>query len=98
MRKNRAGYLRCLSIAALGLLVWSAPWARSQSSLESEMDNARIIQMAQKGLGDDVIIARIKAGATKFALSDDDLAALKKQGVSDAVVAAMIQLNAADCR
>lgn len=47
--------------------------------------------MTNKGLGDDVIIARIKASATKFELSDDNLAKLKKSGVSDAVVAAMIQ-------
>jgi len=65
--------------------------AYSQSSLESDVDNARIIEMTHKGLGDDVIIARIKASATKFNLSDDDLAILKKEGVSDAVVAAMIQ-------
>jgi hypothetical protein len=63
----------------------------SQSSLESDVDNARIIEMTHKGLGDDVIIARIKASATKFSLSDDDLASLKKAGVSDSVVAAMIQ-------
>jgi hypothetical protein len=55
------------------------------------VDNARIIEMTHKSLGDDVIIARIKASATKFNLSDDDLASLKKAGVSDAVVAAMIQ-------
>jgi hypothetical protein len=65
--------------------------AYSQSSLESDVDNARIIEMTHKGLGDDVIIARIKASPTKFELSDDDLAKLKKEGVSDAVVAAMIQ-------
>ena len=65
--------------------------AHSQSSLESDVDNARIIEMTHKGLGDDVIIARIKASATNFSLSDDDLAALKKAGVSDSVVAAMIQ-------
>jgi hypothetical protein len=47
--------------------------------------------MTHKGLGDDVIIARIKASPTKFELADDDLAKLKKEGVSDAVVAAMIQ-------
>jgi hypothetical protein len=46
--------------------------------------------MTQKGLGDDVIIARIKGGTTKFSLSDDDLAELKKANVSDRVVAAMI--------
>lgn len=63
----------------------------SQSTLESDVDNARIIEMTHKGLGDDVIIARIKASPTKFDLSDDDLANLKKEHVSDAVVAAMIQ-------
>lgn len=65
--------------------------AYSQSSLETDVDNARIIEMTHKGLGNDVIIARIKAGATRFNLSDDDLAKLKKEGVSDPVVAAMIQ-------
>ena len=65
--------------------------AYAQSSLENDVDNTRIIEMTHKGLGDDVIIARIKASATKFKLSDDDLAGLKKAGVSDAVVAAMIQ-------
>jgi hypothetical protein len=65
--------------------------AVSQSSLESDVDNSRIVEMTHKGLGDDVIIARIKASATRFQLSDDDLATLKKAGVSDSVVAAMIQ-------
>ncbi len=73
------------------LLSFGTQVAYSQSSLESDVDNARIIEMTHKGLGDDVIIARIKAGATKFNLSDDDLANLKKEGVSDSVVAAMIQ-------
>ena len=73
------------------LLFFGTHVAYSQSSLESDVDNARIIEMTHKGLGDDVIIARIKASATKFSLSDDDLATLKKSGVSDSVVAAMIQ-------
>ncbi len=73
------------------LLLFGAQVAYSQSSLESDVDNARVIEMTHKGLGDDVIIARIKAGATKFSLSDDDLANLKKAGVSDPVVSAMIQ-------
>jgi hypothetical protein len=81
-----------LFVCAIGLLpFWGIQVFHSQSSLESDVDNARVIEMTHKGLGDDVIIARIKASATKFDLSDDDLASLKKQGVSDAVVAAMIQ-------
>jgi hypothetical protein len=73
------------------LLFCGTQVAYSQSSLESDVDNARIIEMTHKCLGDDVIIARIKAGATKFNLSDDDLANLKKERVSDSVVATMIQ-------
>src|SRR5271156_284025 len=83
---------RSLALCMVGvLLLFETQAAFSQSSLESDVDNARIIEMSHKGLGDDVIIARIKASATKFSLSDDDLAYLKKEGVSDAVVAAMIQ-------
>ena len=80
-----------LFCAIFSLLLLGIRTAYSQSSLESDVDNARIIEMTHKGLGDDVIIARIKASATKFNLSDDDLATLKKAGVSDSVVAAMIQ-------
>jgi hypothetical protein len=80
-----------LSCAVFSLLFLGIPPARSQSSLESDVDNARIIEMTHKGLGDDVIVARIKASPTKFELSDDDLAKLKKEGVSDVVVAAMIE-------
>ena len=90
---NRSvSFCRSLAVFGLGsLLFFGTQAAYSQSSLESDVDNARIMEMTHKGLGDDVIIARIKASATKFSLSDDDLAALKKAGVSDSVVAAMIQ-------
>ncbi len=87
-----ASFCSLMVFCAVGtLLLFGTQSARSQSSLESDVDNARIIDMTHKGLGDDVIVARIKAGATKFSLSDDDLAHLKKEGVSDPVVAAMIQ-------
>jgi hypothetical protein len=90
---NRSvSFFRSLALCVIGsFLFFGTHVAYSQSSLESDVDNARIIEMTHKGLGDDVIIARIKASATKFSLTDDDLATLKKSGVSDAVVAAMIQ-------
>jgi hypothetical protein len=85
-------FCRLVALCAVGTVLFlGTQVALSQSTLETDVDNARIIEMTHKGLGDDVIIARIKASATKFALSDDDLAALKKAGVSDSVVAAMIQ-------
>lgn len=76
---------------ASAFLFFGTQKGSAQSSLETDVDNVRIIEMTHKGLGDDVIIARIKASATRFTLSDDDLATLKKAGVSDSVVAAMIQ-------
>ena len=89
---NELSISRAVTAGALSLLLlFGGSMAMSQSSLESDVDNARIIDMTQKGLGDGVIIARIKASATKFDLGDNDLAALKKAGVSDAVVAAMIE-------
>ncbi|MFZ3279381.1 MAG: hypothetical protein WA182_20980 [Candidatus Sulfotelmatobacter sp.] len=85
-------FCRSIAFCTIGtLLFFGTQVAYSQSSLESDVDNARIIEMTHKGLGDDVIISRIKASAAKFDLSDDDLANLKKAGVSDSVVAAMIQ-------
>jgi len=87
-----APFCSLMALCTIGtLLFFGTQRVNSQSSLESDVDDARIIEMTHKGLGDDVIIARIKAGATKFSLSDDDLATLKKAGVSDSVVAAMIE-------
>lgn len=88
---GRNRWPRLLPIVAACCLLSGVQVIYSQSNLESDVDNARVIQMSQKGLGDGVIIAKIKASPTKFNLSDDDLAGLKKAGVSDAVVAAMIQ-------
>ncbi|MGA3213972.1 MAG: hypothetical protein ABSD20_21900, partial [Terriglobales bacterium] len=71
MRKSSFSHRHwVIYLAALSLLVFATPCLHSQSSLESEMDNARVIQMSQKGLGDDVIIARIKSSVTRFKLSD----------------------------
>ena len=65
--------------------------AMAQSSTPSStITNARVIEMTKLGLDDDVIIARIKHGVCDFALSDSDLLALKRDGVSSKVVAAML--------
>jgi len=76
----------CLLVALLDL----SP-ALGQASLE--VDNARVVAMTKLGLGDEVIIARIKTSPCKFALSDDDLVALKRAGVSDKVIAAMLEAS-----
>jgi hypothetical protein len=65
----------------------------SRAPADSNIDNARIVQMTKLALGDDIIIARIKTGNCAFALGDSDLAELKKAGVSDKVIAAMLDAS-----
>jgi hypothetical protein len=76
----------CLLVAVLD----PSP-ALGQAGLE--VDNARVVAMTKLGLGDEVIIARIKTSPCKFALSDDDLVGLKRAGVSDKVIAAMLEAS-----
>jgi hypothetical protein len=53
-------------------------------------DNNRVVAMMNKGLDDSIIVAKIKASSWTFTLSDDDMLALRKKGVSSRVVAAMV--------
>lgn len=53
-------------------------------------DNNRIVAMMNKGLDDSIIVAKIKASSWTFELSDDDMLALRKKGLSAQVVAAMV--------
>ena len=59
------------------------------------LTNEQIVRMAAAGLGDQVLIAKIKASDNKFDTSTDGLLALRKKGVSNAVIAAMIAADAA---
>jgi len=53
-----------------------------------------IVQLATMGLGDDAIIAKIKSEKATFDLTTDEMIALKKQGVSSPVIAAMLSASA----
>src|SRR5689334_12280735 len=54
------------------------------------LNNSTILTLTQAGLGDEAIIAKIKASTASYDLSTDEIIALKKQGVSGAVIAAML--------
>lgn len=84
--------------AAFGLLtlgVWlvGAGLAMAFPPQEGDIDNARVVEMCKMGLDDEIVIAKIKTGRTKFALADNDLVALKQAGVSGKVVAAMLEAS-----
>ena len=58
------------------------------------LTNADIIDLTAAGIGEQIIIDKINAAASGFSLETKDLIELKKAGVSDAVVQAMMHKNA----
>jgi hypothetical protein len=59
---------------------------------DQPLTNDDVVQLMKLGLGDDVVVAKIKQAPTAaFKLSPDDLANLKKAGASDKVIAAMLE-------
>jgi hypothetical protein len=59
------------------------------------LDNDKVLTLLSAGLGDEVVIAKIKTSPSNFDLSTDQVIALKQKGVSGAVIAAMISASAA---
>src|ERR1700678_4285036 len=59
------------------------------------LTNADIIKMQSAGLRESIILSSVNTQPAAYDTSTDGLLALKKAGVSDAVLAAMISRNAA---
>jgi len=92
---DRGFSVKSATIALIALGIWlicstSSPALTPQ---EGDIDNARVIEMCKLGLDDEIVIAKIKTGHTKFALADTDLVALKQAGVSGKVIAAMLEAS-----
>jgi WXXGXW repeat (2 copies) len=51
---------------------------------------SEVLKLAQSGVGDDVILAYVKNSTSTFNLSANDIVALKDNGISSAVLAAML--------
>jgi hypothetical protein len=84
------------SLAIFTVILVPAVTPRSVSAAapqDTDMDNARVIQLTKTGLDDEIIIAKIKIAHCKFALGDNDLMDLKKAGVSAKVIAAMLSAS-----
>lgn len=71
------------ALAALAFVIASPSYAET-------LTNRSIVALSASGVGDEVIIAKIRTSDTKFDLSTDQIIALRKQGVSGPVIAAMI--------
>jgi hypothetical protein len=85
----KASMIRAVLVLALVAVVGlSLPGATSLA--QEVLTNDSVIQMIKAGLPEAVVIAKIKSTATKFDLKTDSLVSLKKAGVSDKVLEAMV--------
>lgn len=70
----------------------ASPMLESTGAEEAPLSNKDVIKLAKLGLGDDVVIAKIKqAPDVLFDLSTDGLVQLKQAGVSGSIIAAMLE-------
>jgi hypothetical protein len=87
----KVAVLLCALLACASLLP-----AHSQDGSKSKLSNQDILDMVSMGLGDDVILEKIRtAPETGFATDLESLKALKAAHVSDPVIRAMINPKAA---
>lgn len=83
--------MRAISkIVMVALLVAAVPASAETLNVED------VVTLTEMKLGDEAIIAKIKADGARFDLSTDEMIVLKQRGVSNAVIAAMVQSGVVD--
>src|SRR5438309_6334540 len=60
---------------------------------QTALDNATILKLVKAGIGEDTIVGMVNQQQGRYALSADDMIALKTAGVSDKIIAAMVVRN-----
>lgn len=63
------------------------------SNAQEVLTNDTVVALAGAGLGEQTIVAKVKASPSTFDTSAAKLIALKRQGISDAVIAAMVEAS-----
>ena len=90
--------VRMLSFLATALLLVSFGYAQqptpAPSTKAEALTNADVLKMVEAKLSDDLIIGKIRASACAFDTSTDTILKLKSQGISDAVIQAMVAAGA----
>jgi hypothetical protein len=56
-----------------------------------KLTNGDILRMKEAGIGDDVVVSKIKTSGADYKVGVDDLLELKKAGLSDNIITAMIE-------
>src|SRR5215471_5976039 len=60
------------------------------AAAQQPLTNEGIIKMVKSGLGEDIIVTVIERQPGTFSITADDLIRLKREGVTDKVLAAML--------
>ncbi len=77
--------------ACLLLTVFCLTASQTVRAQEETMTNGEVISLVKAGLNKTIIVNKIRTSKTAFDLSTDGLIALKKAGVSDDIVTAMLE-------
>lgn len=80
---------------AIGVVLFVIFGVSPVTATDTPLTNEDIVRLTQAELGAEVIITKIRASATAFDTSVEQLLALKKAGVEDSVIAVMIDKGAA---
>ena len=85
-----------LSIVLLSAALTPGLFARAEEkAAEAALSNAEVVKLCKAGLGDGIVIAKVKeAPKTDFKLGTDDLIKLKQDGCSQGVIEAMLNRSA----
>ena len=71
------------------------PAAQQPAAAPAAMTNSDVVKMVKAGLGEDLVIGAIRGSKDrKFTLTPDGLIQLKSDGVSDRIIAVMLDPNA----
>jgi len=57
------------------------------------LNNETILKLVKAGIGEDTIVGMVNQQQGRYALSADDMIAMKTAGVSDKIIAAMVVRN-----
>jgi hypothetical protein len=80
----------CALVALASITVACLVLPADRGSAQEVLTNDSVVQMIKAGLPESVIIAKIRSTSTKFDLRTNALVSLKRAGVSDKVLEAMV--------
>ncbi|HXX45865.1 MAG TPA: hypothetical protein VEJ38_14145 [Candidatus Acidoferrales bacterium] len=87
--------MKLREVVLLGIMVSLSATAAAAQGSRKPITNADVVNLTKSGVSEQTIILMIRSGTPQFDVSADAVIDLKKQGVSDAVLNAMLTASAA---